>query len=146
MEIITGPVAPAIHMFSKRIARNVLQHAVFLFLVVTLLTLLTPAQIIAQSNYTLWGDVKLDDSKADTPGPSSLTVILYDESTKMVGRQTISSRGRYRFTNLREGQYDLAIESETNEITRLRLDLHGPTGSDIRQDFEFVWKPRFAGP
>jgi tetratricopeptide (TPR) repeat protein len=145
MEVNTGPVAPPIHMFSNRIARDVWQHAFFLFLVATLLTLLSPARIIAQGSYTLWGDVKLDDSKADTPGPSSLTVILYDESTRMVGRQTIGSRGRYRFTNLREGRYDLAIESETNEITRLRLELHGPTESDIRQDFEFEWKPKFGG-
>lgn len=127
------------------IPTNILQRALLPLVVAMVVILLSPAQIFAQSGYTLWGDVKLDDSKADTPAPSSLTVILYDESTRMVGRQTIGSRGRYRFTNLREGRYDLAIESEDSEITRLRLELHGPTGSDIRQDFEFEWKPRFAG-
>lgn len=109
---------------------------------VVLLLLVTPA--MSQSGYTLWGDVKLDDSKAASPGPSSLTIVLYDQSTKIVGRQTIGSRGRYRFTNLRGGEYDIAIESNTGEITRLRLNLTGSTTSDIRQDFEFEWKDKPA--
>lgn len=97
----------------------------------------TPAN--SQSGYTLWGDVKIDDSKAASPGPSSVTVVLYDQSTKIVGRQTIGARGRYRFTNLRGGEYDLAIESNGGEITRQRFIITGTT-SDIRQDFEFEWK------
>lgn len=98
--------------------------------------------VMSQSGYTLWGDVKIDDSKADSPGPSSLTIILYDQSTKIVGRQTIGARGRYRFTNLRAGEYDLAIEGTSGgEITRVRLNIIGTT-SDIRQDFEFEWKER----
>lgn len=99
---------------------------------------------MSQSGYTLWGDVKIDDSKTEKPGPSSLTVVLYDQSTKVVGRQTISSRGRYRFTNLRGGEYDLAIETNDGEITRTRLTITGSTTSDIRQDFEFAWKEKPA--
>ena len=57
---------------------------------------------MSQSGYTLWGDVKVDDSKAENAGPSSLTIVLYDQSTKIVGRQTIGGRGRYRFTNVEE--------------------------------------------
>jgi tetratricopeptide (TPR) repeat protein len=104
----------------------------------------TPSSVMNQSGYTLWGDVKIDDSKAETPAPSSLTVVLYDQSTKIVGRQTISSRGRYRFTNLRGGEYDIAIEANGGEITRIRLNLTGSTTSDIRQDFEFAWKEKPA--
>ena len=69
---------------------------------------------------------------------------MYDQSTKIVGRQTIGSRGRYRFTNLRGGEYDIAIEANGGEITRLRLTLTGNTTSDIRQDFEFEWKEKPA--
>ena len=115
---------------------------------IKLLTLLlltafvTPA--MGQSGYTLWGDVRIDDSKAASPGPSSVTIVLYDQSTKIVGRQTIGARGRYRFTNLRGGEYDLAVEADTGEITRMRLTITGIT-SDIRQDFEFEWKERPGG-
>jgi tetratricopeptide (TPR) repeat protein len=99
---------------------------------------------MSQNGYTLWGDVKIDDSKAQNPGPSSVTVVLYDQSTKIVGRMTIGSRGRYRFTNLRGGEYDLAIEANGNEITRHRLTITGNTTADIRQDFEFEWKEKSA--
>ena len=102
------------------------------------------AVVLSQGGYTLWGDVKIDDSKTQQPGPSSVTVVLYDQSTKIVGRQTIGSRGRYRFTNLRGGEYDLAIEANGNEITRQRLTITGNTTSDIRQDFEFEWKEQPA--
>ena len=109
-----------------------------------LLVLVTALPAMSQSGYTLWGDVKIDDSKAEHAGPSSVTVVLYDQSTKIVGRQTIGSRGRYRFTNLRVGEYDIAIEANGGEITRLRLNLNGSTNLDIRQDFEFEWKEKPA--
>src|SRR5262249_13586796 len=107
----------------------------------TVMAIVTPPTTMSQSGYTLWGDVKVDDSKAENPGPSSLTIILYDQTTKIVGRQTIGSRGRYRFTNLRAGEYDIAIEADGSEITRLRLTVTGTT-SDIRQDFDFEWKEK----
>src|SRR6185503_204510 len=109
-------------------------HMKFQIKLLTLLLLTVFAtSALSQSGYTLWGDVKIDDSKAANPGPSSVTVVLYDPSTRIVGRQTVGARGRYRFTNLRGGEYDLAIESDAGEITRLRLTLTGIT-SDIRQD------------
>lgn len=113
-------------------------------LLLLLMTFVTQPPAMGQSGYTLWGDVKVDDSKAATPGPSSVTIILYDESTKIVGRQTVGNRGRYRFTNLRGGDYDLAIEANGSEITRLRLTITGTT-SDIRQDFDFEWKEKSGG-
>jgi cytochrome c-type biogenesis protein CcmH/NrfG len=106
-----------------------------------LLAFALPQPAMSQSGYTLWGDVKVDDSKAENPGPSSLTIVLYDQSTRIIGRQTIGGRGRYRFTNLRAGEYDLAIEATSGEITRVRLTITG-TSSDIRQDFEFEWKEK----
>lgn len=124
---------------TRLVARTV-AHLVLLLVLIGSLSL----RLMAQTGYTLWGDVKIDDSKAQNPGPSSVTVILYDPSTKIVGRQTIGSRSRYRFTNLRGGEYDLAIEANGGEITRTRLYLTGTT-SDIRQDFEFEWKEKSSG-
>jgi len=113
-------------------------------LLLALLVLIIAIPAKSQSGYTLWGDVKIDDSKAEHAGPSSVTVVLYDQSTKIVGRQTIGSRGRYRFTNLRAGDYDIAIEANGGEITRMRMTLTGNTTSDIRQDFDFEWKEKPA--
>ena len=129
---------------SKQVAQSILGqlYARLLGLLVTIA--LVTATAMSQSGYTLWGDVKIDDSKAETPGPSSVTVVLYDQATKVVGRQTVGARGRYRFTNLRGGEYDLAVESDGGEITRLRLIITGTT-SDVRQDFEFEWKEKSSG-
>src|SRR5215211_8044312 len=97
----------AMKLQSKHVAPRLNRLLLLLFL----LACVTPAAM-SQSSYTIFGDVKIDDSKAVNPGPSSVTVILYDQSTKIVGRQTISNRGRYRFANLRGGEYDLAIEAD----------------------------------
>ena len=114
-------------------------------LLLVLIACATSLPAMSQGGYVLFGDVKIDDSKASTPGPSSVTIVLYDPTTKVVGRQTVSNRGRYRFSNLSGGDYDIAIETNDAEIARLRLTLTGSTSSDIRQDFEFEWKDRFAG-
>ena len=115
-----------------------------LLLLFLLVVLAMPPDTMSQGGYTLWGDVRVDDSKSENPAPSSLMVVLYDQTTRIIGRQTIGTRGRYRFTNLRPGDYDIAIEAGGGEITRLRLTLTGNPTSDIRQDFEFVWKEKPA--
>ena len=114
-------------------------------MLLVVIAFVTAPPAMSQAGYVLFGDVKIDDSKAATPGPSSVTIVLYDQSTKIVGRQTVSNRGRYRFANLRGGEYDIAVETNGNEIARLRLQLTGATASDVRQDFEFEWKENSGG-
>ena len=122
-----------------------LQRQIALLKFVLLVVFATSPPAMSQAGYVLWGDVKIDDSKAASPGPSSVTIILYDRSTKIVGRLTVGNRGRYRFSNLRGGEYDIAIEANGGEIARVRLELTGTTASDVRQDFEFEWKERSVG-
>lgn len=115
-----------------------------LFLLACLL-LLTPAHVAAQrGNMTLWGDVKIDDSKATSPAPSSVTITLYDQTLKLIGRQNVSSRGRYRFTNLQPGEYEIIVEAEDREIARMRLNLVLSSDIGTRQDFEFEWNSKAA--
>src|SRR5262245_7552521 len=130
---------------SENVRRMKLQSQVAQTVLFVLIAFVTPSPAMSQTGYTLWGDVKVDDSKAVTPGPSSVTIVLYDRSTKVVGRVTVGNRGRYRFTNLRGGEYDLAVEANEAEITRVRLNLTGSTTSDVRQDFEFEWKEKSNG-
>src|SRR4029450_8066452 len=78
-----------------------------------------PERSVAQSgNLTLFGDVKVDESKAGNERPLSLTIVLYNLSGNIMGRQTVPSGGRYRFTGVREGEYDLTVEVETGEGAR----------------------------
>ena len=71
----------------------------------------------------------------------------------VVGRQAVSSQGRYRFNVLLSGDgsifqvaaaYEIAIETEAGEIARERIVLNGPNNSDFRKDFEFEWKSKSA--
>jgi len=94
------------------------QVALSKFVLLVVFAMSPPA--MSQAGYVLWGDVKIDDSKASSPGPSSVTIVLYDRSTKIVGRLTVGNRGRYRFSNLRGGEYDISVEANGSEIARVR--------------------------
>lgn len=126
---------------SGNTARRIGPSLVFL----VCLALPSPGRVLArQGNMTLWGDVKIDDSRADTPAPSSVTVLLYDQALKLIGRQNVSSRGRYRFTNLQRGEYEIVVEAEDREIARTRINLVLSSDIGTRQDFEFEWKSAAA--
>lgn len=109
-------------------------------ILIAVFALSTVPTVIAQTTTTLWGDVKVDESKVDSKQPLSLSLILYNMAGIVVGRQTVPAGGRYRF-NARPGEYDIAIEVETSEIARIHVILSGVPGGDYRQDLEFEWKP-----
>src|SRR5688572_27159079 len=133
----TKPGVPS----SETTARHL--PALLIALIMMFLTAATPA--MAQSGFTLYGDVKVDEAKADEKLPLSLTVILYTLGGNVVGRQSVPSGGRYRFNNLRASEYDLAVEVETSEIARIRVSVAGTPGADLRQDLEFEWKGAASG-
>jgi tetratricopeptide (TPR) repeat protein len=124
-----------------------IQRVGLLLVLVAFLALLSPGRVRAnQADNSLWGDVKIDESEATTPAPLSVTILLYNESGRMVGRQNVSSRGRYRFNNLEIGNYEIAVEAEEVEIARIRIYLPGSSDIGFRQDFDFKWKSRDAAP
>jgi len=98
----------------------------------------------AQRGATLFGDVKINESGMDKSAPPKVMVILYKDVGGEVGRQPISDGSRYTFSNLSAGEYELAIEADNNEITRLRVTIQGlsndPRG--FRQDLDFTLTPR----
>ena len=60
----------------------------------------------------LYGDMKVDESKANGVTRLSYDVILYTLSRTVIARQTVTATGRYRFNNLPNGVYDLVVEFE----------------------------------
>lgn len=128
-----------------RLTKKMTHYILVLCVVIALITPLTWSTSMAQSGLTLYGDVKVDESKADSKIPLSLTLILYTLGGNVVGRQSVPTGGRYRFNNLRASEYDLAVEVETSEIARIRVSVAGTPGADLRQDLEFEWKPGMTG-
>lgn len=99
-----------------------------------------PSAVSQTAGHTLYGDIKVDESRAESTRPLSLTIVLYNLGGVVVGRQNIPTGGRYRFNNLRPGEYDLVVEAEMQEIARVRISLAGAPGSDFQKDLEFEWK------
>ncbi len=89
----------------------------------------------AQSGgHILYGDIKVDESKAGGATRLTYDLILYSLSRQVVARQTVTSTGRYRFNNLPSGIYDLVVESENTEVARIRVEMVSPLTIDRQQD------------
>lgn len=111
--------------------------SVVVFVALLALTSLSMAQ---SGTLTLFGDVKVDDRKAEGHKPQTFDIILYTLGGYVVGRQKVSNNGRYRFLGIRNAEYDLVVEVEGVEAARMRLNVGGVPGSDFRQDIELEWR------
>ncbi len=118
---------------------------------VALLLILVVSQLfsgraIAQGGLTLFGDVRVT-SDNNVLVPKDVTLILRRASEGEIGRQTVSSRGRYRFTNLKIGDYEIIVEVDGKEIGRLQqITVGGLSNSPygFQYDLEFRWRPNTA--
>jgi cytochrome c-type biogenesis protein CcmH/NrfG len=102
---------------------------------------LTPILRAQAGNHTLFGDFKVDESKVNAIKPISFEVILYTQGGSIIGRQTVSSGGRFRFNNLPTGIYDIVVESDSNEVARLHVEMLSPLIDVCRQDILLEWRP-----
>jgi Flp pilus assembly protein TadD len=93
----------------------------------------------------LFGDFKIDESQTSGITPISFDIILYTTGGNLVGRQSVTNNGRYRFMNLRNGEYYLVVEMENSEVARLSVNVASPTKTDIRQDIELEWRGNLVG-
>lgn len=113
------------------------------FLLLTIVLTLSPDLINAQSGgqNILFGDFKIDESRATGITPISFDLILYTTGGSVVGRQSVTNNGRYRFMNIRNGEYYLVVEMENSEVARLSVTVASPSKTDIRQDIFLEWRP-----
>ena len=93
--------------------------------------------------FTLFGDLKVDESQAgETNTTIMFDVILYTRGNEVFGRQRVGNNGRYRFNNVFNGDYYLAVELDSSEIARIPVLISTNSVELIRQDLEF----RIKGP
>ena len=121
-----------------------LRTRLFLLSLMVLGTALLAQPVVAQGGRTLFGDVRITGEDNNVV-PKDVTIILRKVPDGELSRQTVSSRGRYRFTNLTEGEYELVIEADGKEIGRMSpiymraRDLtNSPYG--YQYDLDFKWK------
>jgi tetratricopeptide (TPR) repeat protein len=118
-----------------------------IFTLVTIILTLSPAAATkaqGQGQHMLFGDLKIDESRATGIVPISFDIILYTKGGNMVARQSVTNNGRYRFMNLHNGEYYLVVEMENSEVARISLTVASPTKTDIRQDIALEWRPDSA--
>jgi len=88
--------------------------------------------------YTLFGDLKVDESQAGDANTNIMfDVILYTRGNEVFGRQRVGNNGRYRFNNVFNGDYYLAVELDNVEIARMPVLISTNSVEQIRQDLEF---------
>ena len=91
--------------------------------------------------FTLCGDLKVDESQAGTANTNVIfDVILYTRGNEIFQRQRVGNNGRYRFNNVFNGDYYLAVELDSVEIARMPVLISQNAVEQIRQDLEFRWK------
>ena len=95
----------------------------------------------AQGGNVLYGDLIVEEDNAGGLRPINYLVILYSTNGYVLARQTVSPNGRYRFNNLVDGEYDVAVEVENTEIARLRIQVRSPIrNTDFKYDITLGWK------
>src|SRR6266496_5877362 len=121
---------------SERLAR-------FLFLLTSLvIVLLLPRVALTQGgSFTLYGDVKVDETKVSGLKPMTFEVTLQSQRLTTMGRQTVPKGGRFRFENLSSGIYYIVVMLEGSEVANVRVRLNGVVGTDVRQDITLEWRP-----
>ena len=119
-----------------------------LHLILVLLVLLSGRAPAQRAGLVLFGDVKIDDRGLTNSAPPKVMVVLYKDLGGEIGRQPISDGSRYTFRNLMEGNYEIAIEVDNNEIGRIRVVVAGLSNDPhgFRQDLEFALKPKGLAP
>ena len=110
-----------------------------LALLTAVLLFLHPLMAQGQSGHTLFGDLKVDESKVNGVMPLSFEILLYTEGGTLIGRQTVTNNSRYRFLNLQDGRYDVVVEVEGSEVARVRVFVASAYKTDFRQDIHLEW-------
>ncbi|MDX6559305.1 MAG: hypothetical protein QOF72_2354 [Blastocatellia bacterium] len=112
---------------------------VFIFLLIGLSC--GPETRAQAGGHKLFGDLRVDESKAGEAVPLSYDIILYSRSGNSLQRVSIPNRGRYQFLNLSDGEYYVVVEVENKLIARVRVSVFSPFKTDFRQDIELEWRP-----
>ncbi|MGH9875813.1 MAG: tetratricopeptide repeat protein [Pyrinomonadaceae bacterium] len=92
------------------------------------------------SGHAIFGDFKVDESQAGGTGARTYQVILYNLVGNQIDRQAVTNNGRYRFFDVPNGEYAIAVEFEGAEVTRIPLRVNYPQRTDVRQDISLEWK------
>jgi tetratricopeptide (TPR) repeat protein len=88
----------------------------------------------------LFGDFKVEGGSSGELKPDLFYIILSAIEAQIVQRQPVSNGGRYRFNDVPNGQYDLIVEVEGQEVVRMRIVINELRRTDVRRDIALEWR------
>jgi tetratricopeptide (TPR) repeat protein len=94
----------------------------------------------------LFGDFKVDGVDSGPATPATFHVVLAGVGGQVFGRQPVSNNGRYRFTGVSNGEYDVIVELDGREVARIRTLIAERTNTDVRRDIQLEWKTARGAP
>jgi tetratricopeptide (TPR) repeat protein len=118
----------------------------FVFLPISILFALAAGSVgLTQrgGGHVLFGDFKVDERRVGGLKPQVFQISLCRLAGNPIYHQTVSNNGRYRFLDVLNGEYDLVVEMEGQEVARIHILLNELIKTDIRRDIYLEWKPDF---
>lgn len=113
-----------------------------MLLLLTLVLASTLGAAQTGGGHILFGDFRVDESKVTGPKPISFDLLLYTSAGRLVARQSVVNNSRFRFLDVPNGDYDIVVEVEGNEVARIHVLLQELVKTDIRQDIALEWHER----
>ncbi|HEX5966310.1 MAG TPA: tetratricopeptide repeat protein [Pyrinomonadaceae bacterium] len=89
--------------------------------------------------FALYGELKIFVLEGDAPSNTFFDLILYTRSNEAIARQRVAKNGRYRFNNILEDNYLVAVEFNNVEIARVAILVSQKKAEPMRQDLELEW-------
>src|SRR6185503_40402 len=77
--------------------------------------------------------------EGDAPSNTFFDLILYTRANEAIARQRVAKNGRYRFNNILENNYLIAVEFNNVEIARVAILVSQKKAEPMRQDLELEW-------
>ena len=96
--------------------------------------------------HTLYGDFEVDEGKAPPAKAVNYEIVLFNIGRTPVARQFVGAKGRYRFMGIDNGQYELVVLVDNEEIGRTRVEIMSNFKNDFRQDIALEWRPGARTP
>lgn len=89
--------------------------------------------------HEIYGEFKVDESKAREKVPASFVLVLTTSTGKVVERQSAMINSSFRFFGLLSGNYEIVVESAGMPVARIPVILNSSRKSEARQDITLEW-------
>ena len=125
---------------------KVVNSFTLLILIVVAIATILKQDVEAQGGGNIvYGDLRIDSSKAREKVPNNFYVLLSSGISKgSERRQPVAPGGRFRFIDVPNGDYDLVVELESREVAKMRIIVQSPTPTDFRYDLDLAWTDPFS--